>query len=197
VAQTVQGSADPSEVLRFWFADGNAARWFVRDDEFDAAIRQQFASVVDATGDGHLQDWTRTPEGWLALLIVLDQFPRNLYRGDARAFACDDRALSMALQGLERGDDLLLPVLHRAFAYLPLEHAEDLVLQERSVALFSALCAAVELEHRAQAGQFLDYAQRHREVIARFGRFPHRNATLGRASTPAELAYLAEPGAGF
>ncbi len=194
---TVNGSAAPDDVLRFWFADGNAARWFVRDDGFDAAIRQQFAPVVGAAGDGRLQRWTRTPEGWLALLIVLDQFPRNLYRDDARAFACDARALSTALQGLERGDDLLLPVLHRAFAYLPLEHAEDLAMQDRSVGLFSALCAAAGPQHRAQAGQFLDYAQRHREVIARFGRFPHRNATLGRASTLAEQAYLVEPGAGF
>lgn len=193
----MNGAAEPDDVLRFWFAADNAARWFVRDDGFDAAIRQRFAAVAGAAGDGHLQGWTRTPEGWLALLIVLDQFPRNLYRGDARAFACDARALSKALQGLERGDDLLLPVLHRAFAYLPLEHAEDPAMQERSVVLFSALCAAAEPEHRAQARQFLDYAQRHREVIVRFGRFPHRNASLGRASTPAELAYLAQPGAGF
>jgi uncharacterized protein (DUF924 family) len=193
----VNGAAAPDDVLRFWFADGNAARWFVRDAAFDAAIREQFASTVHAAGDGRLQGWTRTPEGWLALLIVLDQFPRNLYRDDARAFACDTRALSTALKGLERGDDLLLPVWRRAFAYLPLEHAEDLALQDRAVALFAALCAAAGPGHRAQAEEFLDYARRHREVIVRFGRFPHRNATLGRASTRAELAYLAEPGAGF
>ena len=189
--------AEPDDVLDFWFAADNAARWFVRDDGFDAAIRQRFAPTVEAAGAGHLHGWTRTPGGWLALLIVLDQFPRNLYRDDARAFACDARALSTALQGLQRGDDLLLPVLHRAFAYLPLEHAEDLALQDRAVALFSALCAAAEPEQRAQVEEFLDYAQRHREVIVRFGRFPHRNAALGRASTRAELAYLAQPGAGF
>lgn len=105
MAQTVNGLAQPNDVLRFWFADGNAARWFVRDQVFDAAIRRQFASTVEAAGEGRLHAWTRTPDGWLALLIVLDQVPRNLYRGDARAFACDARALSTALPGLERGDD--------------------------------------------------------------------------------------------
>jgi uncharacterized protein (DUF924 family) len=188
---------DADDVLRFWFAGKNVARWFVRDDAFDALIRRRFGTLAEAAGSGRLQHWTRTPEGWLALLVVLDQFPRNLYRGDAHAFASDDRALSTALHGLERGDDLLLPVMRRAFAYLPLEHAEHLTLQDRAVALFSALCAAAEPAQRAQAEEFLDYAQRHREVIARFGRFPHRNAMLGRTSTAAELAYLAQPGAGF
>jgi uncharacterized protein (DUF924 family) len=188
---------DADDVLRFWFAEENAARWFVRDDAFDASIHRRFGTLVEAAAAGRLPHWTRTADGWLALLIVLDQFPRNLYRGEARAFACDARALSTALRGLERGDDLLLPVLRRAFAYLPLEHAEDGALQERSVALFAALCAAAGREQRPQAEQFLDYARRHREVIVRFGRFPHRNAALGRTSTAAELAYLAQPGAGF
>lgn len=188
---------DADDVLRFWFAEENAARWFVRDDAFDALIRRRFTTLVEAAGAGRLQHWTRTADGWLALLIVLDQFPRNLHRGEAGAFASDARALSTALQGLERGDDLQLPVLRRAFAYLPLEHAEDLALQERSVALFAAQCAAADRELRPQAESFLDYARRHREVIARFGRFPHRNAALGRTSTPAELNYLAQPGTGF
>lgn len=187
----------PQNVLDFWFADASRAHWFAPDASFDQEIRQRFgASVVQAAGD-ELDDWTSTPSGWLALLILLDQFPRNLYRNDARAWAHDVKAQRVALSGLERGDDRKLPLLQRVFAYLPLEHAEDSALQRDSVALFESLCAAAPAVERKTFEGFLDYAQRHREVIERFGRFPHRNAVLGRDDTAEEVIYLAQPGAGF
>lgn len=185
------------DVLDFWFAEANAAHWFAADDGFDARIRERFGAVAQAAAEGRLDDWARTAPGWLALLIVLDQFPRNLYRNDPRAWAADVGAQRVALSGLARGDDRQLPAVQRVFAYLPLEHAEDIALQRRSVALFEALAAAAEPGQRALFEDYLDYARRHQQVIVRFGRFPHRNAVLGRPSTPEELHYLAQPGAGF
>ncbi|HET7358774.1 MAG TPA: DUF924 family protein [Rhodanobacteraceae bacterium] len=192
-------------VLDFWFGAAGAAapvaersaRWFGNDPAFDATIRERFGATLAAASAGLLDDWTRTPHGRLALLIVLDQFPRNMHRGTAAAFASDARAQAIALAGLARGDDRLLEPLQRVFCYLPLEHAEDLQLQERCVDLFEALHASVPAAHRAQFNGFLVYARQHREVIARFGRFPHRNAALGRIDTPQERDYLAQPGSGF
>jgi uncharacterized protein (DUF924 family) len=185
------------EVLDFWFDEAHADRWFVADADFDARIRGRFGAAVKAAASGQLDEWLATPEKWLALLILLDQFPRNLYRGDAASWAGDVKAQRVALSGLARGHDGQLLPLQRVFAYLPLEHAEDMALQRRSVELFEALGAEVPPEQRLQFAGFLDYARRHREVIARFGRFPHRNAALARVSTPEEVRYLAEPGAGF
>jgi uncharacterized protein (DUF924 family) len=189
--------ATAQDVLDFWFAEAGTARWFAADAAFDAQIRARFGEAVEAAANGRLDDWAATPAGWLALLILLDQFPRNLYRDDPRAWAADARAQRVALSGMARGDDRQLPAVQRVFAYLPLEHAEDSALQRRSVELFEALLAEAASERRQQFEDYLDYARRHREVIARFGRFPHRNATLGRASTPQEMLYLAQPGAGF
>lgn len=185
------------EVLAFWFAENQSKHWFASSATFDAQIRLRFDTVVDAASAGQLDDWSRTPAGWLALLIVLDQFRRNLYRRDARAWAYDDKALALVLAGIARGDDRQLLPLQRAFIYLPLEHAEDLLMQDRCVALFEQLCADAEPTQRKSLLGFLDYARRHRQVIKQFGRFPHRNAALGRGSTAAELAYLAAPGSGF
>jgi len=185
-------------VLDFWFADGpNAHRsaWFQRDDAFDAEIRARFGALVAPAREGRLDDWARTPEGALALLIVLDQFPRNLFRGTAAAFASDPHARAMARRVVLEGRmDAALAPAQRVFLYLPFEHAEDMAAQDLSVALFEGL-----RDHKTHAapGGSIDYAWRHRAVIARFGRFPHRNAALGRESTPAELIYLAQPGAGF
>jgi uncharacterized protein (DUF924 family) len=184
-------------VLAFWFAPEHAAHWFAADAAFDETIRTGFAADAEAAAAGHLRDWAATPPGWLALLILLDQFPRNLHRGDPRAWAQDVGAQQLALSGIAEGFDRRLPAPQRVFAYLPLEHAENMALQRRSVALFETLCAEVPVEERPRYAGFLDYARRHCEVIARFGRFPHRNAVLGRASTAEELAYLAQPGAGF
>ncbi|WP_426701935.1 DUF924 family protein [Rhodanobacter sp. Col0626] len=190
-------SATAQDVIDFWFAERSAARWFDPDPAFDARIRERFGDTAAAAAEGELADWATTPTGWLALLLLLDQFPRNLHRNDARAWAQDVNAERMMLSGLARGDDRKLPPLQRVFAYLVLEHAEDAALQQRSVALFEALCADVPSAQRERYEGFLDYARRHAGVIARFGRFPHRNAALGRANTPEETLYLAQPGAGF
>lgn len=195
--------AQPAEVHAFWFGpDGGAGsaagfrpEWFRKDAAFDASIRARFGPLVERAltlpADAP-PAWGAGPADLLAEILVLDQFPRNLYRGQARAFAGDARALTLALALIGRGDDRRLRPLERLFAYLPLEHAEDLALQDRSVALFGALAA-----EDAEFGEVLDYAERHRDVIRRYGRFPHRNAALGRASTPAEVEYLAQPGSGF
>ncbi|WEN15975.1 DUF924 domain-containing protein [Rhodanobacter sp. AS-Z3] len=190
-------SVTAQDVLAFWFDDENTPHWFAADSAFDARIRQRFgASVVEAFA-GKLDGWTATSSGWLALLILLDQFPRNLYRHDPRSWSADAVAQRVALSGLARGDDRQLPAIQRVFAYLPLEHAENHALQQRSVELFEVLSAQAPEDVQAQFAGFLDYARRHRAVIERFGRFPHRNAVLGRASTAEEVAYLAQPGAGF
>ncbi|MFK2874191.1 DUF924 family protein [Dyella lipolytica] len=184
-------------VLAFWFDPANHSEWYATNSHFDALIREHFAKTTESAAAGKLSDWSATPSGWLALLIVLDQFPRNLYRHDPRAWAQDLLAQQLALWGIEEGFDRQLPAIQRVFAYMPLEHAENSALQQRSVTLFEALCNGVPPNERDRYAGFLDYARQHREVIARFGRFPHRNAVLGRVSTPDELAYLAEPDAGF
>ncbi|EIL97540.1 MULTISPECIES: DUF924 family protein [Rhodanobacter] len=184
-------------LLDFWFADKQAKRWFAKSAAFDEQIRARFGAEVQAAAEGRLDAWADTPRGWLALLILLDQFPRNLYRDDPRAWAQDVSAQRLALSGIAEGFDRQLPPLQRGFAYMPLEHAENEGLQQRSVALFEALYAEVTPAERPRFRSSLNYARRHREVIARFGRFPHRNAVLGRPSTEEELHYLAQPGAGF
>lgn len=153
-------------------------------------MRRRFGAAVDAALDDRLRtEWRQSP---LALLLLLDQFPRNLFRGSARAFAGNARALSVAKALVATGADRRFDTIERAFVYLPFEHAEDLAAQDEAVRLFTALAAD---DPRQADG--LDYAQRHRDVIRRFGRFPHRNAALRRASTPDEADYLAQPGAGF
>jgi uncharacterized protein (DUF924 family) len=190
-------AVSPQDVLGFWFDPAHAANWFAKDAAFDGEIRRRFAAAADDAARGRLDAWADIPSGWLALLILLDQFPRNLHRGDAQSWAADVKAQRVALSGLADGFDQALPPLQRVFAYLPLEHAEDMGLQQRAVALFEALHAQAPAAERVRFAGFLDYARRHREVIARFGRFPHRNAVLGRDSTAAEREYLAQPGAGF
>jgi len=193
------------KILEFWFGaddapndvrDQLAARWFVRDDGFDGEIRARFSNLIDAAISGELDSWTRSPRSWLALLLLLDQFPRNIYRESSLAFCGDYKAQRTAVAGISRGDDRELPIRYRVFAYLPLEHAEDLLLQRRSVALIEALAEDPDAKPAAVYAQYLDYAKRHCEVIARFGRFPHRNDVLGRISTPGEHAYL-NAGGGF
>ena len=190
-------SAAADEVLEFWFSTENSARWFATDVAFDAEIRMRFENVAADAGAGRLDDWIETPQSWLALLILLDQFPRNLYRRDPHAWAQDINAQRHALSGIAKGHDQALPPIWRMFAYLPLEHAEDIGLQQRSVTLFEALCEEASPAERKQFEGFFDYARRHCEVIARYGRFPHRNAVLGRVNTPEEIRYLAQPDAGF
>lgn len=183
------------DVLDFWFAPANEPHWFDGDAAFDAAIRERFIATHATAARGEHDDWALSPSGWLALLIVLDQFSRNLYRNDARAFACDPKARALALEGIARGDDQALPTPWRAFAYLPLEHAEDPAMQAHCVALFERLCA--DASGDARFANYLDYARRHHAVVEQFGRFPHRNQVLGRESSAAERHYLAQPGSGF
>lgn len=185
-------------VLEFWFGPlGHPERgsprkaWFEKNEAFDAEIRRRFASVVEEAANGHLDDLAASPDGALTLCILLDQFPRNLFRGQAQAFAYDPKARSVAVAAIERGFDLLLAPVERVFLYLPFEHSEDLRDQQRAVALFQSQPRVPGRDVQ------LDYAVRHRDVIARFGRFPHRNAALGRPSTPEELAFLQEPGSSF
>ncbi|MGK5029130.1 DUF924 family protein [Janthinobacterium sp. MDT1-19] len=191
--------AQAQDVLDFWFLppdnpDYGQSRvaWFRKDDGFDAQIRARFGALIDAAIEGGLRAWDATPHGALARLIVLDQLTRNVYRGTPRAFAGDALALALAVSMTEQRLDQQLAPMLRAFAYLPFEHAEDLAMQARAVELFQLLS-------QAQPGfdGMLDYAQRHQEVIARFGRFPHRNAILARPSTPEEVEFLRQPGSSF
>lgn len=187
----------PDDILSFWFSEGPATfrpAWFTKDPVFDESIRARFGTLLAPARDGALDAWAETPEGALALLLVLDQFPRNLLRGQAEAFASDPHARAVARRAvLERGFDLALHPVQRCFLYLPFEHGEAMADQDLSVALFEGLR---DIPAIAAPGAAIDYAWRHRIVIQRFGRFPHRNAALGRASTPAEEAWLAA-GGGF
>ena len=182
----------PDQVLAFWFGgDPTTQRdvWFEKDADFDLACTD-LATARDAAKAGALDAWAETPDGGLALLILLDQLSRNLYRGHAEAFAADPKARDVARAMIARGFDQALTPVQRMFVYLPFEHSEDLADQDESVRRFTALQVLTQ-------DDVLAYALRHRDVIRRFGRFPHRNAVLGRVNTKEEEAYLAEPGAGF
>jgi len=188
----------PEEVLEFWFCDGRDTQreaWFQQSDAFDSECRTCCGALVAPAREGALDHWAATPHGALALLLLLDQFPRNLFRGGAQAFASDAKGREIARRAvLERGFDRGLTPVERVFAYLPFEHSESLADQDISVALFEGLRDFPE--HRGPR-QTIDYAWRHWAIIRRFGRFPHRNTALGRPSTPEELTYLSQPGAGF
>ncbi len=177
----------PADVVTFW-RNAGPKKWFAKDDGFDRAIRDGFEALHVQASRGELQDWAETPEGALALLILLDQFPRNLYRGSAHAFATDPLAHGVAGRALDLGFDQQVPPELQPFFYLPFEHSERLEDQDRSV----QLC-----ERRRDATRDADtlrWAILHRDIIARFGRFPHRNRCLGRATTPEEQAFLDEGG---
>jgi len=188
----------PADVLDFWFGDtdGLDPRWFKRSDAFDAEIAARFGAATQAALAGSLDGWADTTGGALALILLLDQFTRNMHRGTPAAFAGDARALALAQRLVATGEHLQLPPLRRWFAYMPLEHAEDLALQGQCVQLFEALAVHAGPHQDALVGA-LDYARRHHDVIARFGRFPHRNAILGRVSSAEEAAFLQQPGSSF
>ncbi|MBA1147633.1 DUF924 domain-containing protein [Ectothiorhodospiraceae bacterium WFHF3C12] len=194
------------DVHHFWFGDidddarvaeRQAGLWWRKSEQTDAEIRERFGDLVAEAGSGALDGWATNPMGRLALVILLDQFPRNIHRGTAAAFADDPKALALCLDGIEKGHDERLRPIERVFLYLPMEHAEDAALQARAVDAFRTLRDAVEPHQQSAFDTFLDFAEQHRVVIDRFGRFPHRNAILGRPDTPEEEAYLREPGAGF
>lgn len=193
-------------VLDYWFgsAGGDTATaqaqqklWWSKNETVDADIRKRFGGLVDAAATGRHDDWALDPRGRLALILLFDQFPRNMYRDTPRAFALDPLACKLALAGIATNADRGLKAIERVFFYLPLEHAESPELQERCVALFTALAAGVPEADRKTFAGYVDYAVRHRDVIHRFGRFPHRNRILGRASTPEEIEFLKQPGSSF
>jgi uncharacterized protein (DUF924 family) len=199
-------TTDIQSLLDFWFGDiltgapltaEKSRLWFGKSESVDREMAARFSGLVERAGKGLLDSWAKTSEGLLALLVLLDQFPRNIYRGQPRAFAFDPLALKLALRVVDSGLDHQLPVLARAFVYLPLEHSESLAMQDRAVELFTRLLQEAPDQHRTACASYLDYAERHRDVIVRFGRYPHRNAILGRVSTAAEAAFLLQPGSSF
>lgn len=187
----------PNEVLQFWFSERSRPLWFEKNQAFDDEIRRRFGAAVDAACNGELESWSRTPESALALVLLLDQFTRNVYRGTPRAFAGDARARAVARAAIDRGLDRQLPLDRRHFFYLPFEHSENADDQRRCVALFRAWAEAHDGAQRDRAMEQMKYVYRHQEIVERFGRFPHRNAILGRESTPEELAFLNEPHSSF
>jgi len=180
----MSGNVTAADIVTFW-REAGPERWFKKDPAFDDEIKRRFLAAHEAAAAGTLSAWETSAEGTLALLILLDQFPRNMFRGDARAFATDPHARAVAAGALVRGFDAQVPAAMRAFFYLPFEHSETLADQERSLALYKASGDADGLK----------WAEAHADIIRRFGRFPHRNAALGRATTPDEQAFL--DGGGF
>ena len=189
-------TAAAAEVLAFWFGEPPSAlprdEWFRKDAAFDALVAQRFGATLAAALAGGLREWDAQPAGALARIVVLDQFTRNSFRGTPRAFAGDPLALAAASALVSSGGHLALAPLQRWFAYLPFEHAEDLAAQQQALQLFDALAT----QHADMAEARL-WARKHHEIVARFGRFPHRNAILGRVSSAEELAFLTEPGSSF
>lgn len=193
-------------VHEFWFgthpddalvAQMQTSLWWSKKTCIDHQIRDRFADLVELAGQGRLDGWNGSPVSTLALILLTDQFPRNIYRDTAQAFQYDAIALKTCLDGLDKGFDGLLRPIERVFFYLPLEHAESLDLQERSVALFTRLCRQVPAHWSPVFDGFLDYAIRHRDIIERFGRFPHRNPILGRAASAEEIQFMKQPGSSF
>ncbi len=176
-----------AKLLHFWFEETEPKQWFIKEATFDEMLRERFGNEVEQALAGNLADWSATPDGNLARILLLDQLPRNLFRHSARSFAGDSQALECCLQGWARGDQEHLSDPQVKFLLMPMMHSEDLAIQDQSLPLFKAHCD--ERTH--------EYAVRHRDIIARFGRFPHRNALLGRSSTEEEAAFLLEPNSSF
>jgi len=176
--------------------DDHARRWFTRDDTFDQQIAERFAGAYDDVRARRCESWLGQPRGRLAYVIVLDQFARNIFRNSPRAFESHGQALAAAVEGVARGHDGPLAVDERMFLYMPFVHSEELATQERSVALFEALAGSALPEARERLAGALDYARKHRDIIARFGRFPHRNSIFGRTSTADEMDFI-KAGGGF
>ncbi len=172
---------DYRELLDFWFSEAMKQRWFDSTPELDQSIRKRYEALWLLARDGELNSWKDTPDGVLALVIAFDQLPLNMFRGRPESFSTEQHAVAVARQAIEAGLDQLLPADLRMFLYMPFMHSENLADQDCAVDLFGA------------AGLPTQWAEHHREIVRRFGRFPHRNAILGRASTPDELGYLASP----
>lgn len=193
-------------VLEFWFGPPDPRggidlivqkRWFMKSDEWDQQILMQFGPWVERAIAGELKEWEEDPKASLALILLLDQFPRNIFRNSARSFAGDARALEIARRMLESDRVSNLSSFERVFVFLPLEHSEDIAMQRLSVQLFEKLQTEVPTNLKDTFQSFTDFARRHAIIIERFGRFPHRNKILGRTSTREEQLFLTEPGSGF
>jgi len=187
-----------NQILDFWFgkpdeADYGKPRkvWFTKNPEFDQEVRSRFLIDYQQAAAGHLDDWKASPLGCLALIILLDQFPRNMFRGQPQTFATDPQALAYAHHTVAQGFDKELLPIQRCFVYLPFEHSENLAHQRQAIELFSTL------KDYPECASGVDYAHRHLKVIERFGRFPHRNEILGRETTPEEAEFLKQPGSSF
>jgi len=187
-----------NQILDFWFgkpdeADYGKPRkvWFTKNPEFDQEVRSRFLIDYQQAAAGHLDDWKASPLGCLALIILLDQFPRHMFRGQPQAFATDPQALAYAQHTVAQGFDKELLPIQRGFVYLPFEHSENLAHQRQAIELFSTL------KDYPECASGVDYAHRHLKVIERFGRFPHRNEILGRETTPEEAEFLKQPGSSF
>ncbi len=198
--------ADPRQILDFWFgseaddvviADRQASLWWAKSAVSDARIKQQFETTVQAAAAGALDAWRTTPQGRLALILLTDQFPRNIYRDTLRAFAFDAEARALCTDGLRQGHDQALRPIERVFFYLPLEHSENRDDQARCAALMRQLVDVVAPAHRPLYEGYLDFALRHQIIVDRFGRFPHRNEILGRTHTADEMQFLQQPDSGF
>ncbi|WP_106419088.1 DUF924 family protein [Salinicola tamaricis] len=185
--RTARDIATPQTVCDFWFETLSAKQWFAKDAALDGEIADRFGTTLVAAARCELWHWRDTPTGRLAEIVVLDQFSRNVHRDTPAAFAQDPLALALAQELIASGEDTALPVAQRIFAYMPFMHSESLAIHARAIALFDV--PGMETQ--------LDYEHRHREILQRFGRYPHRNAILGRVSTPEETAFLHEPGSTF
>ncbi len=194
------------ELLYFWFGDldeyglpdrEHRERWFRSSRAFDQEIRRRFISMVLFASENGLENWRSEPGGRLAEILLLDQFTRQIHRGGELAFSNDRQAMTLCLEGLEQGADVPLPAIYRAFFYMPLQHSESPEVQDRSVALYEQLAASESGPLGAFLESFLESALDHRQVIRTFGRFPHRNQALKRASTPEEQTYLEAGGSGY
>ena len=190
--------SSPADVLAFWFgSEGEPgygefrSQWFQKDEAFDREVADRFGDLYERAAAGELDAWREEAEGCLALVIVLDQFPRNMFRGDARTHATDGKALEVAKYAIERALDRELPAFQRMFLYMPFMHAETVEDQRRSVQLFGGLAG------EPGAPDVTEYAVGHKKIVERFGRFPHRNALLGRETTPEEAEFLTQPGSSF
>ena len=189
---------EPAEVLDFWFGRKGEpgygefrSQWFQKDEAFDREVTDRFADLHERAAAGELDGWREEAESCLALVIALDQFPRNMFRGDARTHATDEKALDTAKHAIDHALDRELPAYGRMFLYMPFMHAEDVDDQRRSVDLFEGLAA------EPGGPDVVEYAVGHRDIVERFGRFPHRNALLGRETTPEEAEFLTQPGSSF
>jgi uncharacterized protein (DUF924 family) len=201
----LESNSESTEVLDFWFGEDcnnpdwaeDNRRWYSGGESFDCIIGERFARRVEQALAGDMEEWKRSPRMTMALIILLDQFTRNIFRGSPRAFEGDERARSVLNTALKKGFDHSLSYKERCFIYMPLEHSESLADQQHCVELFEALLAQAPAAYHSNIGNSLKFAIKHRDIIREFGRFPHRNEILGRIATPGEIRYLADGGARF